>query len=144
MLFECLCHYIPVAWLGCLLYRAISISEGELRLHSAVFYQKSLSVSFLMLSRVTFRIQQKVIPSEFLKLPPFDAFILDTEATDSPTNKEVTSFRSSIACAAVSLIVASLGLLPSSASKFTVAKSLGRSWSRTAIEATCSHLLKVW
>ncbi|OWM82567.1 lipid droplet-associated hydrolase isoform X2 [Punica granatum] len=50
--------------------------------------------------------------------------------------------RSSIACAAVSFIMASLGFLPSRLSEFIVAKSIGKSWSRTAIEATCSHLLK--
>ncbi|KAK4766860.1 hypothetical protein SAY86_014611 [Trapa natans] len=49
--------------------------------------------------------------------------------------------RSSFTCAAVSLIVSSFGFLPRSASKFIISKSLGKSWSTTAIEAACSHLL---
>lgn len=49
---------------------------------------------------------------------------------------------SSIICAAVSLIVASLGSLPSRFSRFIVANSLGKSWSPLAIKATCTHLLQ--
>ncbi|RVW20829.1 Lipid droplet-associated hydrolase [Vitis vinifera] len=50
---------------------------------------------------------------------------------------------SPILCAALSSIVAFLGLLPRWASGFIVSNSLGKSWSSTAVEALCSHLLKV-
>lgn len=48
-----------------------------------------------------------------------------------------SSFLSSL----VSSIVAMLGIIPSW-SKFTVKKTLGNSWSATAVEAACSHLVK--
>ncbi|XP_056158861.1 uncharacterized protein LOC115671535 isoform X2 [Syzygium oleosum] len=50
---------------------------------------------------------------------------------------------SSIICAALSFVVASLGSLPSRFSRFIVANSLGKSWSPMAIEATCTHLLQL-
>ncbi|XP_057974170.1 uncharacterized protein LOC131162053 isoform X2 [Malania oleifera] len=45
-------------------------------------------------------------------------------------------------CVALSSVVALLGFLPSWALKFLVKKSLGNSWSATAVEATCTHLLQ--
>ncbi|KAJ4705367.1 Lipid droplet-associated hydrolase [Melia azedarach] len=47
---------------------------------------------------------------------------------------------SSIASAALSFTISSLGILPSTALRFLVSQSLGRSWSATAVEATCTHL----
>lgn len=52
-------------------------------------------------------------------------------------------FRSQILAAALSYLIASLGLLPVLALRFIVRKSLGRSWSANAVEATCSHLSQV-
>ncbi|XP_060958473.1 uncharacterized protein LOC115701142 isoform X2 [Cannabis sativa] len=42
----------------------------------------------------------------------------------------------------LSSIVASLGFLPSWALRLIVSKSVGKSWSSTAVEVTCSHLTK--
>ncbi|KAL5710463.1 hypothetical protein ACHQM5_021020 [Ranunculus cassubicifolius] len=39
-------------------------------------------------------------------------------------------------------VVALLGFFPSYATRFFVRRSLGKSWSSTAVEALCSHLLK--
>ncbi|CAL0310541.1 unnamed protein product [Lupinus luteus] len=47
---------------------------------------------------------------------------------------------SRILSAALSYLIASLGLLPAWALRFIVRKSLGKSWSANAVEATCSHL----
>lgn len=52
------------------------------------------------------------------------------------------TFRSPILCSFVSSIVALLGLVPS-LSRFIVKKTLGNSWSDAAIDAACSHLVKV-
>ncbi|CAM8959515.1 unnamed protein product [Rhodiola kirilowii] len=49
---------------------------------------------------------------------------------------------SSILCAALSSLAGILGLLPKWASIFIAKNSVGRSWSATAIEATCTHLLQ--
>ncbi|KAK2364456.1 alpha/beta-Hydrolases superfamily protein [Trifolium repens] len=48
--------------------------------------------------------------------------------------------QSQIISAALSYLVASLGLLPVKALTFFVRKSLGKSWSANAVEAACSHL----
>lgn len=52
-------------------------------------------------------------------------------------------FRSHFVAAALSYLVASLGLLPVQALRFIVRKSLGKSWSASAVEAACSHLSQV-
>ncbi|KAJ4837451.1 hypothetical protein Tsubulata_015302 [Turnera subulata] len=49
---------------------------------------------------------------------------------------------SSILSAILSCAAASLGLLPKIASRLIVSKTIGNSWSDTAIEASCSHLLQ--
>ncbi|KAF9664898.1 hypothetical protein SADUNF_Sadunf16G0065800 [Salix dunnii] len=49
---------------------------------------------------------------------------------------------SSILSALLSFSVATLGLLPQCTLRFMVSKSLGSSWSDTAIDAACSHLLQ--
>ncbi|CAI8614905.1 unnamed protein product [Vicia faba] len=48
--------------------------------------------------------------------------------------------QSQIVAAALSYLIASLGLLPVKALRFIVKKSLGKSWSASAVEAACSHL----
>ncbi|XP_045795881.1 lipid droplet-associated hydrolase isoform X2 [Trifolium pratense] len=48
--------------------------------------------------------------------------------------------QSQILAAALSYLIASLGLLPVKALTFIVRKSLGKSWSANAVEAACSHL----
>ncbi|XP_058087039.1 uncharacterized protein LOC131234292 isoform X2 [Magnolia sinica] len=54
---------------------------------------------------------------------------------------KITAFQ--VLCTAVSSILALIGLLPNWASGFLVRKLVGgRSWSATAVEATCTHLLK--
>ncbi|XP_038881163.1 lipid droplet-associated hydrolase [Benincasa hispida] len=50
--------------------------------------------------------------------------------------------RSSLLSTLFSSFVALLGVLPIRASSFVVRKTFGKSWSRTASEAACSHLLK--
>lgn len=50
--------------------------------------------------------------------------------------------RSRILCGVVSSSIAFLGLLPLSASRVLVKKLIGQSWSTTAVEAACSHLLR--
>ncbi|WCJ34218.1 Lipid droplet-associated hydrolase [Euphorbia peplus] len=50
--------------------------------------------------------------------------------------------KSSIKPALVSFGVASLGLLPRCAKRLIVSKSIGKSWSSTAIDAASSHLLQ--
>lgn len=47
-----------------------------------------------------------------------------------------------IVCVVISSIVALLGMLPISALRLVVRKSLGKSWCNTAVEAGCSHLAK--
>ncbi|GAU17476.1 hypothetical protein TSUD_340190 [Trifolium subterraneum] len=51
--------------------------------------------------------------------------------------------QSQILAAALSYLIASLGLLPVKALRFIVRKSLGKSWSSNAVEAACSHLSQV-
>ncbi|TKY61939.1 Lipid droplet-associated hydrolase [Spatholobus suberectus] len=48
--------------------------------------------------------------------------------------------KSQVLAAALSYLIASLGLLPVQALRFIVRKSLGKSWSANAVEAACSHL----
>ncbi|WVZ09086.1 hypothetical protein V8G54_022432 [Vigna mungo] len=48
--------------------------------------------------------------------------------------------KSQVLAAALSYLIASLGLLPVQALRFVVRKSLGKSWSVNAVEAACSHL----
>ncbi|XP_020233852.1 lipid droplet-associated hydrolase isoform X2 [Cajanus cajan] len=48
--------------------------------------------------------------------------------------------KSQVLAAALSYLIASLGLLPVQAVRFIVRKSLGKSWSANAVEAACSHL----
>ncbi|KAF3441594.1 hypothetical protein FNV43_RR15509 [Rhamnella rubrinervis] len=50
---------------------------------------------------------------------------------------------SPIVCVVLSYMVALLGMLPTYALRLIVKQSLGKSWSATAIEATCSHLAKL-
>ncbi|KAK4582692.1 hypothetical protein RGQ29_025752 [Quercus rubra] len=49
---------------------------------------------------------------------------------------------SQVLSVAISLIIASLKFLPSWALRLIVTNSLGKSWSATALEATCSHLVQ--
>ncbi|OVA07111.1 Protein of unknown function DUF2305 [Macleaya cordata] len=49
---------------------------------------------------------------------------------------------SQILCPVLSSIVAVLGLFPSCFSRFLVRRSVGKSWSTTAVEAFCGHLLQ--
>ncbi|KAJ8754744.1 hypothetical protein K2173_012133 [Erythroxylum novogranatense] len=51
-------------------------------------------------------------------------------------------FRLPVLCFLLSFCIASLGLLPKCATRLLVSKSVGKSWSATAIDATCSHLLR--
>lgn len=51
--------------------------------------------------------------------------------------------RSPLLSTLFSSFAALLGTLPIQASSFVVKKTIGKSWSRTASEAACSHLLKV-
>lgn len=55
----------------------------------------------------------------------------------------VFEFRSRVLSVVLSLIVASLGFLPSWTLRLIVKNSVGKSWSATAVEATCSHLVQV-
>uniref|UniRef100_A0A2N9IRF0 Uncharacterized protein n=1 Tax=Fagus sylvatica TaxID=28930 RepID=A0A2N9IRF0_FAGSY len=55
----------------------------------------------------------------------------------------VFEFRSRVLSVALSLVVASLGFLPSWTLRLIVKNSVGKSWSATAVEATCSHLVQV-
>lgn len=55
----------------------------------------------------------------------------------------LVKFSSSILCPALCSLAGILGLLPNWASAYMVKNSIGSSWSTTAIEATCTHLLKV-
>ncbi|KAL6337285.1 hypothetical protein AAG906_036599 [Vitis piasezkii] len=74
----------------------------------------------------------------YVGLYPFLA--LNSESRKQTTIGKISA--SPILCAALSSIVAFLGLLPRWASGFIVSNSLGKSWSSTAVEALCSHLLK--
>ncbi|GAV80162.1 DUF2305 domain-containing protein, partial [Cephalotus follicularis] len=49
---------------------------------------------------------------------------------------------SPVLSATISVLAASLGLLPSWALKLIVKYSLGKSWSTSAVEATCTSLLQ--
>ncbi|KAG8646975.1 hypothetical protein MANES_09G048600v8 [Manihot esculenta] len=49
---------------------------------------------------------------------------------------------SSILSALLSFSMASVGLLPRCASRIIVSNSIGKSWSATAVDAACSHLLR--
>ncbi|KAA8518509.1 hypothetical protein F0562_015983 [Nyssa sinensis] len=63
--------------------------------------------------------------------------------TESSTQSIIRRIAASpILCAALSSIVALLGLLPTHASRFLVTKSVGKSWSATAVEALCTHVLQ--
>ncbi|XP_034694699.1 lipid droplet-associated hydrolase isoform X2 [Vitis riparia] len=75
----------------------------------------------------------------YVGLYPFLA--LNSESRKQTTIGKISA--SPILCAALSSIVAFLGLLPRWASGFIVSNSLGKSWSSTAVEALCSHLLKL-
>lgn len=59
------------------------------------------------------------------------------------TGKTLLCCRSPLLSTLISSFAALLGVLPSRASSFLVKKTIGKSWSRTASEAACSHLLKV-
>ncbi|XP_027350436.1 lipid droplet-associated hydrolase isoform X2 [Abrus precatorius] len=48
--------------------------------------------------------------------------------------------KSQMLAAAISYLIASLGLLPVQALRFIVKNSIGKSWSASAVEAACSHL----
>lgn len=52
-------------------------------------------------------------------------------------------FRSRILCVVFSFIVALLGLLPIRLLRLIVTMFLGKFWSATAVDAVCSHLVKV-
>ncbi|KAL1541417.1 lipid droplet-associated hydrolase-like isoform X2 [Salvia divinorum] len=46
-------------------------------------------------------------------------------------------------CTATSFIVALFGTLPSDITRFLVNISIGKSWSSSAVEALCTHVLKL-
>ncbi|XP_047338709.1 lipid droplet-associated hydrolase isoform X2 [Impatiens glandulifera] len=71
-------------------------------------------------------------------LYPFLA--VDPKSAQQSAIKKIVE--SPIMCSLVSSLVAFIGLLPRRASKFLILKSIGRSWSSTAIEALCNHLLQ--
>ncbi|KAK9289938.1 hypothetical protein L1049_008100 [Liquidambar formosana] len=73
-----------------------------------------------------------------IALYPFLA--LNPESSEQSYIRKITA--SPILCAIFGSVVAFLGLLPRWASRFIVIKSLGKSWSDTAVEAACTHLLK--
>lgn len=52
-------------------------------------------------------------------------------------------FRSRILCVVFSFIVALVGLLPIRLLRLIVTTFLGKFWSATAVDAVCSHLVKV-
>ncbi|XP_037492428.1 uncharacterized protein LOC105635839 isoform X6 [Jatropha curcas] len=76
--------------------------------------------------------------------------LLDTYLTQKRTgsvegcshynNKLIT--RSSIRSDLLSFSIASLGVLPRCISRIIVSNSIGKSWSATAVDAACSHLLQ--
>ncbi|KAJ8432059.1 hypothetical protein Cgig2_016338 [Carnegiea gigantea] len=83
------------------------------------------------------RISHKESHSSLLtSLPPI-AVIVDSSGFYLSVIRGLSGFLSSL----VSSIVAMLGLIPRW-SKFIVKKTLGNSWSPTAVEAACSHLIK--
>ncbi|PIN02816.1 hypothetical protein CDL12_24671, partial [Handroanthus impetiginosus] len=45
-------------------------------------------------------------------------------------------------CASLSCMGALLGMLPAKISRFLVKKSIGKSWSSSAVEVLCTHVLK--
>ncbi|GAB4833276.1 hypothetical protein Ancab_031523 [Ancistrocladus abbreviatus] len=65
---------------------------------------------------------------------------MDTNSSKQIAIKKLAE--SPILCLIVSLIIALLALLPIRALRFIVKKSLGKSWSATAVEAACSHLVQ--
>ncbi|KAF5937799.1 hypothetical protein HYC85_025305 [Camellia sinensis] len=71
-------------------------------------------------------------------LYPFLA--VNTESSKQATIKRLAT--SPILSAAVSSVVGLLGLLPTRASRFLVTKSVGKSWSTTAVDALCTHVLQ--
>ncbi|GMP98657.1 hypothetical protein CsSME_00046463 [Camellia sinensis var. sinensis] len=71
-------------------------------------------------------------------LYPFLA--VNTESSKQATIKRLAT--SPILSAAVSSVVGLLGLLPTKASRFLVTKSVGKSWSTTAVDALCTHVLQ--
>ncbi|KAI7979278.1 Lipid droplet-associated hydrolase [Camellia lanceoleosa] len=72
-------------------------------------------------------------------LYPFLA--VNTESSKQATIKRLAT--SPILSAAVSSVVGLLGLLPTKASRFLVTKSVGKSWSTTAVDALCTHVLQI-
>ncbi|XP_021665079.2 uncharacterized protein LOC110653649 isoform X2 [Hevea brasiliensis] len=83
------------------------------------------------------RSQKKVIYC--IALYPF--LRLNPKSTWQPIVGRISA--SSIISTLVSFIIALLGLLPKWALTLIVLKSIGRSWSATAVEAACSRLLQV-
>ncbi|TXG58167.1 hypothetical protein EZV62_015996 [Acer yangbiense] len=98
--------------LGDILYRTLSIFGVKSTISKAVYYWENCSVK--LFSIIT---SGSLIGSSGMEM-----------------------IVSSIISAALSHIVASLGLLPRSALRFVVSKSLGSSWSAAAVEAVCTHL----
>ncbi|XP_077241331.1 alpha/beta-Hydrolases superfamily protein isoform X2 [Tasmannia lanceolata] len=74
----------------------------------------------------------------FIGLYPF--LMLKTKSSWQSILEIITA--SQILSASISSIIALLGFFPISVSRFLVRKLLGQSWSSTAVEATCSHLLQ--
>jgi pimeloyl-ACP methyl ester carboxylesterase len=71
-------------------------------------------------------------------LYPFLA--LNPQSTKQPIIRKISASR--VLSVALSLVVASLGFLPSWTLRLIVKNSVGKSWSATAVEATCSHLVQ--
>ncbi|KAI4378649.1 hypothetical protein MLD38_016100 [Melastoma candidum] len=65
---------------------------------------------------------------------------LNLESMKQSLIKNIT--QSLVVSLALSSIVASLGLLPTETTQFVVSNTVGKSWTKPAVEATCSHLLK--
>ncbi|XP_073007299.1 uncharacterized protein [Typha latifolia] len=94
------------------------------------------SIGSYMCLEILKRLQQQVI--FFIGLYPFL-----TVNKDSLKQSMIGILaRSSILSAAASSFIALLGSLPTSVLTSIVRRSLGPSWSVTAIDATCSHLLQ--
>ncbi|KAF6170012.1 hypothetical protein GIB67_034404 [Kingdonia uniflora] len=73
---------------------------------------------------------------------------LNKESTEQTVIEKIAAYdffsacESKILCVMLSTIIAVLGLFPNWATAFIVRRSFGNTWSSTAVEAVCSHLLK--
>ncbi|KAL9271418.1 Lipid droplet-associated hydrolase-like protein, partial [Drosera capensis] len=88
------------------------------------------------------KLQSKAVPIILviycIGLYPFLA--VDMQSAKQTTIRKITE--SPILSLMVSLLAAALALLPNQQLRLIIKKSLGKSWSVTAIEAGCTHLLK--